>query len=327
MHTAIPLTVLATALACSLFTAPAQAQRARTFVASYGNDSNPCTFASPCRTFQVAVNTVALSGEVTAIDSAGFGPINITKSVTITSPDGVEAGIVPNANSPAITINGAVDVYLRGLTIEGNSSGSDGISLNGFAENLSIVHCQIRHFLHDGILLQPTFLLTLSIRDTVVSDNDVNGIDLSPSGNSAGLLANIDHATTNHNGLAGINVNGANSSPPIAFDNLLAITIVNSVASNNGENGFKAHSTPGTMPLLVVIRDSVASSNRVDGVLFDANSNGFAEMAVSHSTAVGNGSHGLENNSASVFQTYNDNAVTLNLLSDTSGNFSQVSFH
>jgi len=81
------------------------------------------------------------------------------------------------------------------------------------------------------------------------------------------------------------------------------------------------------MPLLVVIRDSVASSNRVDGVLFDANSNGFAEMAVSHSTAVGNRSHGLENNSASVFQTYNDNAVTLNLLSDTSGNFSQVSFH
>jgi len=33
-------------------------------------------------------------GEVTAIDSAGFGPINITKAVTITSPDGVEAGVV-----------------------------------------------------------------------------------------------------------------------------------------------------------------------------------------------------------------------------------------
>src|SRR3974390_3082983 len=96
MRTQLALAGIAIAFACSLFTAPAQAQRARTFVASYGNDSNPCTFGSPCKTFQQAVNVVAAGGEVTAIDSAGFGPINITKAVTITSPDGVEAGIVPN---------------------------------------------------------------------------------------------------------------------------------------------------------------------------------------------------------------------------------------
>ena len=45
MRTAIPLTVLGAALACSLASAPAHA-RARVFVASYGNDANPCTFAS-----------------------------------------------------------------------------------------------------------------------------------------------------------------------------------------------------------------------------------------------------------------------------------------
>ena len=61
MRTAIPLTVLVTGLACSLFTAPAQA-RARVFVASYGNDSNPCTFGSPCKTFQQAVNVVDPNG-------------------------------------------------------------------------------------------------------------------------------------------------------------------------------------------------------------------------------------------------------------------------
>ena len=100
MHTAIPLTVLATALACSLTTTPANA-RARVFVASYGSDSNPCTFGSPCKTFQHAHDVVDAGGEVTAIDSAGFGPINITKAVTITSPDGVEAGIVPPVNGKA----------------------------------------------------------------------------------------------------------------------------------------------------------------------------------------------------------------------------------
>jgi len=53
MRTAIPLTMLATALACSLAATAAQA-RARVFVASYGSDSNPCTFLSPCRNFQQA---------------------------------------------------------------------------------------------------------------------------------------------------------------------------------------------------------------------------------------------------------------------------------
>src|SRR5215469_4450060 len=128
MHTAIPLTVLATALTCSLTTAPAHA-RARVFVASYGSDSNPCTFLSPCRNFQQAVNVVDAGGEVTAIDSAGFGPISISKSVTITSPAGVEAGIVPADSGNAITISaGATDaVELHGLTVDGSGVGNDGI--------------------------------------------------------------------------------------------------------------------------------------------------------------------------------------------------------
>ena len=69
MRIAIPLTVLATALACSLATAPANA-RARVFVASYGSDSNPCTFGSPCKTFQHAHDVVDAGGEVTAIQPA-----------------------------------------------------------------------------------------------------------------------------------------------------------------------------------------------------------------------------------------------------------------
>src|SRR6202012_3091640 len=85
-------TLLATVLIYLLPAAPALAQRDRVFVASYGNDSNPCTFGSPCKTFQNAVNVVATGGEVTAIDSAGFGSILISHSVTITSPNGGAAG-------------------------------------------------------------------------------------------------------------------------------------------------------------------------------------------------------------------------------------------
>src|SRR6516165_2364638 len=128
MRTAIALTGLAASLACSLAPVSAHA-RARVFVASYGNDSNPCTFLSPCKTFQQAVNVVAAGGEVTAIDSAGFGPITISKSVSITSPAGIEAGIVPTSGGSAITITAGTSdaVQLRGLTVDGAGVGG----LNG----------------------------------------------------------------------------------------------------------------------------------------------------------------------------------------------------
>src|SRR6516165_1614419 len=128
MRTRIPFALLAATLASSLFSVSAHA-RARVFVASYGNDSNPCTFLSPCKTFQQAVNVVAAGGEVTAIDSAGFGPITISKSVSITSPAGIEAGIVPTYGGSAITITaGPSDgVQLRGLTVDGAGVGG----LNG----------------------------------------------------------------------------------------------------------------------------------------------------------------------------------------------------
>src|SRR5215471_12490618 len=124
---------------------PAQAQRARVFVASYGNDANPCTFTSPCRTFQQAINVVTTGGEVTAIDSAGFGPINITKAVTITSPDGVEAGIVPTSGGNAITIGAGTNdaVVLRGLTLNGGGVGFNGILFNS-GGRLTVTNCTLQ---------------------------------------------------------------------------------------------------------------------------------------------------------------------------------------
>jgi hypothetical protein len=181
MRTAIPPIVLATALACSLATAPAYA-RARVFVASYGNDANPCTFGSPCKTFQQAVNVVDAGGEVTAIDSAGFGPIGINKSVTITSPDGVEAGIVPISGGNAITISaGPTDaIVLRGLTLNGSGVGSNGVVLNS-GGSLTVNDCVIQNFVGispagSGILVQPTSgSLKYAITNTIMTNNGGGG--------------------------------------------------------------------------------------------------------------------------------------------------------
>jgi hypothetical protein len=51
--------VIAIAFLCTLQAAPVQAQPTRVFVAAQGSDSNPYTFAQPCRTFQHAVSSFA----------------------------------------------------------------------------------------------------------------------------------------------------------------------------------------------------------------------------------------------------------------------------
>jgi hypothetical protein len=82
----------------ALIVTPAQA-RSRSFVASYGNDANPCGPFAPCRQFDRAEDVTDPDGEVVVLDSADFDPITITKSISITVPPGIYAGIaVPSAD-------------------------------------------------------------------------------------------------------------------------------------------------------------------------------------------------------------------------------------
>jgi len=200
MRTAPIFALLATALAGSLLAAPAQAAlRDRVFVASYGSDSNPCTFGSPCKTFQNALSAVAPGGEITAIDSAGFGPVTINKAVTITSPNGVEAGIAAAAGDSAVTVSaGANDVVvLSGLTLDGAGSAAQGIFFNSGLE-LENDNCAIRNYSNVGILVDAAAAMSLLISNTIVSDNGNDGVDFNTT--SAGnIIAAFDEVTINNN--------------------------------------------------------------------------------------------------------------------------------
>ena len=183
------LALFVTVVACALTTVPAFAQRDRVFVASYGSDSNPCTFGSPCKTFQNAVNVVAVGGEVTAIDSAGFGTISISHAVTITSPNGVEAGIAaPESGGNAIAINGGPSdiINLNGLTIDGdNVSNTVGIRFFSGA-GLNIQNSVIRNFGSYGIFYAPNAAPwgELSMSNTLVLNTSA-GIFIAPTTLSA----------------------------------------------------------------------------------------------------------------------------------------------
>ena len=89
------LNVGAAALAMFVLPVPAFGAAQRTFVASYGSDVGPppCSLASPCRSFNVAIGNTLAGGEVVILDTAGYGPMTINKSLKVIGPSGVYGGI------------------------------------------------------------------------------------------------------------------------------------------------------------------------------------------------------------------------------------------
>ena len=263
------------------------AARDRVFVASYGNDANPCTFGSPCKTFQNALTVVAAGGEITAIDSAGFGPVTINKAVTITSPNGVEAGIAPSAGGNAITIAAQPNdvVSLRGLTLEGAATGRSGIVFDD-GGGLEITDCVIRNFTQTGISIgvgsSPILGTNVVISNTRVLDNPTAGIDLEPQA-GAGLVITIDHVTANNNGYGIFMITTNAPSASVIWG-----TITNSVINSNVSAGFSVTSAGGVAGISISVKDSTISNNNFN--------NSGAGISVSNDTSSVVLSHSLINN-------------------------------
>ena len=86
--------------------APARAQLARTFVsAAGGNDANDCSRAAPCRTFQGAHDRTIDAGEIIVLNAGHYGPVLITKSISILNDSAGEASISVGGGVVAIIIN------------------------------------------------------------------------------------------------------------------------------------------------------------------------------------------------------------------------------
>jgi hypothetical protein len=117
---------LAAAL-CAIAGHDAMAASQRTFVASYGLDTNACTLLAPCRSFATALAQTVPGGETVVLDSAGYGPFTVGQAATILAPAGVYAGISVFSGAGITVSAGAADkVTLRGLTIN-SISGTQGI--------------------------------------------------------------------------------------------------------------------------------------------------------------------------------------------------------
>ena len=148
------------------------AQANRTWVSGVGDDANPCSRTAPCKTFAGAISKTAAGGEIDALDPGGFGPVVISKSITIDGT-GVLAGILaPGSNG--ITINSKettnlITVRLRGLSINGVGSGVNGINVMA-ANKVVIEDCVIDGFTKNGInvVAGAVFVKNTAIRNNII---------------------------------------------------------------------------------------------------------------------------------------------------------------
>ena len=244
----------------------------RTFVASYGNDTQPCSRVLPCRQFGAAIATVAPGGEVVVLDSAGYGPATIAKAVSIIAPAGIYAGISAFSGNGIEVSGGASDiVVLRGLTIVG--LGANYGIYSTLAGTLRVENCVISGMAAAGIASITSG--KAFITDTIVRNN-FDGIDLGASGTPG--VATLERVRANDN-TNGIWVTNANAS------------MHDSEASGNSFGVIVGSFTMSDNPVLNV-ESSVISNNSGPGIQ-GANAAGKGTFSVANSSITNNGNFGI----------------------------------
>jgi hypothetical protein len=104
---------------------------------------------------------------VIVLDSAGYGPVAIAKSVSIVAPDGVYAGVTVTSGA-GVAINAAgANVLLRGLAINGQG-GATGILLQQ-GTRLRVEKCSISNMADNGIDLRAPGSRTQVVATSIVA--------------------------------------------------------------------------------------------------------------------------------------------------------------
>jgi len=287
----------------------AQAQPARTFVSSAGSDANDCSRSSPCRNFQRGHDTVAAGGEVVALDSAGYGAVNITKSVTI-SGEGVHAAATsPSGGGNAVTVNGAgITVILRNLHVQSHPASVSGNGI--FARNFAVLHvesCTVRapsvglFFFPNSADGAPS--RKLFVKDSILRNNGDSGIFLANAADTGSLSATIERTRMENNAFGG------------SF-RWAKVTLSDCLASGSTFTGILA--SEGSE---VNVESCVATYNGNHGMAaFDG-----GIIRVSHSTATNNTQFGFRNDGSSTFESRENSTVRGNGVGNTSGTITPIS--
>jgi|SRR5665213_1514426 len=207
----IPLFAICLGLLAPLLAAgPVHAQATRTWVSGVGDDVNPCSRTAPCKTFAGAISKTAALGEINCLDSAGFGAITITKSISIIC-NGVIGGIL-SAGTNGVTVNAAATdkVVLKGLDINGAGTGLNGIRIiSAFA--VTIEDCTIQNTTQWGIQINNTALHQFQVTRVTATNNTLGGMQVRPANAGAVAVGIVTGLISFRNG-KGIEIDGSGGS-------------------------------------------------------------------------------------------------------------------
>jgi hypothetical protein len=175
---------------------PTQAQVMRTYVSGTRNDSNPCTFASPCRTLRAALQLTRPGGEVRSLHSADYGYVTINQAITVLGAHSATGVLAAKASGAVLNASANDLVTLKGLEIAGAGSRADGIQFN--SETVS--NCAITN---NGAGVQAQ-----------VSDAVLRLAGSRVTGNGSGWIATNGGQVFSPGGSNSIGGNTSNAAPP-----------------------------------------------------------------------------------------------------------------
>lgn len=247
-----------------LVASAALAQNNRSAVSLNGSDLNLCTTASPCRSFGTAMTHTNAEGEIIALDSAGYGPFIIDKTVTVSGAPGVYAALsVTSGIGINVSASASDRVLIRNLVVIG-SGGDTGIDVISAGES-RLIGCLVSGFTSVGINNRSGNIV---IDHASVIDNPRYGINL--ANNNPLVTA---HATVIDSILRGNDYG-------VIVQQYTAVVVNNSTISGNA-HGAAALSTVGTAAVnaqLTLERCTVAGNG--DGVF--ASASGGNNAAIVH---------------------------------------------
>lgn len=293
------------ALSLGAMATPSSAQATRTWVSGVGDDVNPCSRTAPCKTFAGAISKTATGGEINCLDPAGYGAVTITKSMTIDCT-GTFGSVLASGTTGVIVNGAAADVVLRGLSINGATSGINGVRyLQG--ASLLIENCFITNFKAaspngNGIIVNNTSgAADLAVVNSVIANNGLTGsagIQVEPSG-SASAKVSIDSSNFINNN---VGVRSSTNSTTGAVN----ITVTDTTAAGSQSHGFVALSGSGVSRLFL---NRITSANNGAEGLRSSGAN--SSILVGSSVVTGNGT-GVNAELGGQVQSYGNNQINAN---------------
>jgi hypothetical protein len=297
--------------------ASAQAQAVRTYVASYGDDVNPCSRNAPCRTFAGAINKTFINGEIDCLDQYGYGAVSIFKSITIDCRSTHGGILASGVTGVTITLNDNSGndplhiVRLRGLVINGaggsgtvgTRTGINGIRVNtatGTAPTVIVEDVVVDGFTQNGINWVATGG-NLIVKDSTFTNNAQRGIFVDSAGT---VRVEIDNTTTDFN------------QEGVRFDDNVVGTISRSRAANNSLNGYTCF-PGGTGSSEMTIHGSTSANNLQWGVVAAGTGVASCTVRVGDSTVTNNSVSGFQINAGGSLLSSGRNRVTAPTMAPT----------